>query len=388
MKIQEGKLLKESLSELRDYAVRSFLENSENITSVRPEGILDCIFNVTAETESEIQDLADFLAKQANPEYATGIWQDILYERLGVKRLSSAKASFLIELSGSPNVTVDKNAILIRDEILGTEYENRSDFSFDSVGKANVVFSSINYAKINICENSTFKIVRAPVEVLSLDNTTITDIFAGRDRESDEDYRIRFRNSKALNSKATRRANFANLNKYIDNAASLRILDKNNDLSIPAGKVKITVKHNTTDSVFAQAVFDTFGAGITFIGDTSVIVKDLSNQDVTVKFHNAQTIPICIKATLLIDNSFQETEVFQNIKSEISEYVKKKGFGLESTIYSTEFIVPILNTKGVVAVTEIEIKREPDFNYTDKITLAYDEVPVFTTQNIHLEGEN
>ena len=106
------------------------------------------------------------------------------------------------------------------------------------------------------------------------------------------------------------------------------------------------------------------------------------------KFHNAQTIPICIKATLLIDNSFQETEVFQNIKSEISEYVKKKGFGLESTIYSTEFIVPILNTKGVVAVTEIEIKREPDFNYTDKITLAYDEVPVFTTQNIHLEGEN
>ena len=383
MKIQEGKFVKESLSDLQNYAVADFLVNTENLTSIKDGGVLDCIFSMTAGIESEIQDLTEYLVRQSNPEYVEGIWQDILYERLGVKRIPPAKASFVIALSGAPNTAIDKDTILIRDEFFNIEYKNNYDFCFDNDGNARVTFCSVDYGEFSITENSELKIVRAPSGVVSLDNLAISDVVSGRNKESDDDYRTRFRNSKALNAKATQKANLANLSKYVDNSSFLNILDKNTDLSMPVGEVEIVAKHNTTDRIFAEAIFDTFGAGVKYTGDVSVTLNDLNNQNVTVKFHEAQDVPICIKATLLIDNSVQEVSVFQNIKTEILAYAKKQGFGLESTIYATEFIVPILGVEGVNAVTEIKVKRVSDVNYFDILTLTYDEIPDFAETNIY-----
>ena len=52
------------------------------------------------------------------------------------------------------------------------------------------------------------------------------------------------------------------------------------------------------------------------------------------------------------------------------------------SIFATEFIVPLLNTEGMSAVTAIEIKKTGDADYTDILTLTKYQVPTFDVSNI------
>ena len=150
--------------------------------------------------------------------------------------------------------------------------------------------------------------------------------------------------------------------------------------------VKIVAKPNTTDEVFAQAILDTFGAGIIFQGNTSIILKDSLNNDVTVKYQKADVIPVYLKIKILSKSGFSEESLFDGIKSAVTNYFQKRDFGLGATIYATEFIIPTLGVEGVEAVSEISVKRESGGNYTDIVNLAYDEVPQINESQITTEG--
>ncbi len=386
MEIQNGKLKNLTKEEIRNLLEEEFLSNCENIDSVKKGGILDYIFNLSAETELHLQNLIGYIAEIANPESSEGKLQDSLYERIGVKRLPARKGRFSARVRGVPGKNISHNSILLADSTTKCEFINNGDFTFNQDGIANVIFDSVEYNEDTVTEESEFIIVRAPKTVTSVDNSTVTDIFAGQNRESDDDYRIRFRNSKALNSKATHKANLANLGKYLDNPALLNIIDKNSENSMNPYFVKIVAKPNTTDEVFAQAILDTFGAGIIFQGNTSVLLKDTLNNDITVKYQKAEVIPIFLKIKILSKSGFSEESLFDGIKSAITNYFQKQGFGLGATVYATEFIIPTLEVEGVEAVSNISVKRDSEENYTDIVNLAYNEVPQINESQITTEG--
>ena len=67
---------------------------------IKPEGVIDNIAFSAAVSELLLQEQVAYLAKQFDPETADGFWQDALYERIGIKRLESARTVFTKKVEG------------------------------------------------------------------------------------------------------------------------------------------------------------------------------------------------------------------------------------------------------------------------------------------------
>ena len=349
---------------------------------IKPEGVIDNIFASAAFMEMDAQDQLAFLVKQFDPETAEGIWQDALYERIGVQRLAAEPTRFNLRVVGTNGFSGVAGDITIRSDLTNEEFINTADYTLDTNG-ATLTFECVVPGATVVQTAETFKIVEAPNDVTGLATSGNTSIDIGRNRETDDEFRARFRQSKALDSKATRNANYANLLKYVDNENYLNIYDKKNDNTMAAGTIEIVAKHNTTDENFANAIFNTVADGIDFIGNTSVTLQDASNQNVEIKFNNATETPIEFNITANIKTGYVQQTVFDNAKQSIINYVNNTHiFGLGSKIFATEFIVPLLNTEGMSAVTAIEIKKTGDADYTDILTLTKYQVPTFDVSNI------
>ena len=351
---------------------------------IKPEGIIDNIAESTAFQEMSLQDQIAFLAKQFDPETAEGVWQDKLYERINVYRLPATSTVFTKGILGTAGYQGTAGSITIRNEATGDEFTNSKGYTIEDTGTVNVDFQCIITGVITVNAGDTFQIVEAPNEVTGISTDDATDIAAGRERESDDNFRIRFRTAKAINAKATRNANEANLSSYVDNIAFLKIIDKKTDNEYEAGTLKVIAKHNTTDQNFAVAIFNTVADGIDLLGDDSAVVTDTAGQPVTINWQNAADVAIDIQGTITVRDGYYPNTVITNAKQNILNYIQERVFGLQSIIYATEFIIPIYQTEGIDAVIGVQIKKHSESTFVDNITLELDEVPQFTLGNINL----
>lgn len=388
MEITANEIKTQTFSEiLSDFEKRFQQEYGENF-KIKPNGVLANLVKVAALYELDFQDNLTYFTNQLNPNVSEAIWQDALNERIGVYRLEESSTTFVKEINGTANSKIARKSIIIRSEKTTNDFTNVSDFTTDENGTALVEFEAIKAGDVKISQDEKFRIIRAPSSISSLSETIISTVSTGRERESDDLFRIRYANSKALTAQATGRANLSNLGKLVNDSAYLGIHDRNTDKFIEPHFVKIIAKHNTTDTIFAQAILDTFGTGIKFLGSTSVTVKDANGENIKVKFYKAVDVPIDISIVMKItDGEFEET-VIKDTKEKILEYVEKRIYGLGSIVYATELIIPILTGNiGVEAIEEIAIKRVSEEEYAEVIELDEDEVPVFDFNQIHIEKE-
>ena len=356
-----------------------------NDFTIRPEGVIDNFISTFSILTLKLQEQIADLSSQYDPEKATKEWQDALYERIGVTRLEAQKSTFVLKVQGASNLVCSAGSMTIRSQTDNNEFENISEFTTDSDGVALVDFQCVIDGAIEVKPTDEFLIVTAPDGITSVSQSDDLQFSIGRERESDNEFRIRFRNSKALNAKATRNACLANLSKYVDNIAFLNIIDKNVDDTFAPGTIKIIVHHNTTDNIFASAILDTVALGIQYLGDTSVTLTDTSGKNIVVKFQNADEIELSITAEVKVRNGYYANTVFNKAKENILKYIEERVFGLESIVYATEFIIPILETDGVEAVQSIKVKRTGiDEDYQDNVALTREQVPIFATERIVL----
>lgn len=364
-------------------------EVEENLQSIygadfyiKPEGVIDSIFTSAGFLETDMQEQLAFLAKQFDPESAEGVWQDALYERIGVKRISAQSTTFTKKILGTAGFSGVIGDITIRSNLTQEEFTNKTDYTLDNNGEAVITFECVVTGATNVIANETFTIVEAPQQITDLATSANNNIDLGRNRETDGEFRVRFRNAKGIDAKGTRKANIANLLQYVDNANYLDIIDKKNDATFAAGTLEIIAKHNTTDEIFANAIFNTVADGIDLLGNTTVNVTDESGQTVPITFYKADEPEILITLTIKLKTGFYAAAVNPNVVNAIVNYVNTRGFGLGSLIFATEFVVPVLAVDGVDAVTSIQIKKSTDADYTDSITLTRFEIPDFSQENI------
>ena len=344
---------------------------------IKPEGIIDNIALSCGVLNILIQEQIARLAAEFDPESAKGTWQDALYERIGVSRLEAQKTTFVCKVQGAANLKCAAGSMTIRSKSDKNEFDNISEFVTGEDGTALVDFQCVLDGAIEVKSSDEFDIVIAPDGITAVSPADDIQFAIGRERESDDEFRIRFRNAKATNAKATRNAVFANLSKYVDNVAFLKLLDVNTDKDIPAGAIKIIAHHNTTDNIFAQAILDNICYGPEPLGNTEVTVYDSEDIPVIMRFQKASEIPINITAEIKIRSGYYTNTVFNKVKENILKYIDERVFGLGSIIYATEFIIPILETDGVEAVQSIKVKRNGiDEEYMDNVSLTNEQVPI------------
>ena len=122
------------------------------------------------------------------------------------------------------------------------------------------------------------------------------------------------------------------------------------------GQIKIVVNHNTTDNIFANAIFETVADGIDTVGTTTLTVKDNAGEDVVVNWINASFTQIEINADLKIKEGFLFTTVANNVRSAILNYIENdRIYGLGQTVYANEFIIPAYKVEGVENLTNLQV---------------------------------
>ncbi len=359
-----------------------------NDFTIKPEGVIDNIAVSNSYLNMKLEGQIAFLLKQFDPETAEGEWQDALYERIGLSRKRAAKTAFICNVKGTPALVCPPASLVIRSKTDNSEFENIDEFTITEDGTALVEFQCVVEGAVEVKNSDEFELISAPSGITAVTCGEDIHLILGQDEESDAEFRARFHNSKNYTVKATRNANLSNLSKYVDNIAFLKIIDKKSDNSFEPGDIKIIAHHNTTDEVFAKAIFDTVADGVKYLGDTAVTVYDSYEQPVVIRFQNASEIEVDIMADVKVRSGYYPNTVFNKAKENVLKYIKERVFGLESTIYATEFIVPILETDGVEAVQNIKVKRsDTDVEYLDNVSLTREQIPIFAAERIILNED-
>ncbi len=384
MKIKNGTIASESADEIFDYYNSEFQKKYGSDFSVKKGGLLDSLLNVIIQTELDIQSAIIELSKLFSPDNVELNLQDAMFERIGVHRLGAGAAGFKKEILSDTVIKVEAKQILIRSKSDGSEFYNSDNFITNSSGITPVYFKSVENKKSNISEDEEFNIVYAPVGILTLSDKPAENIVSGADRELDEDYKKRYNNSKSLNSSATYSANFSNLSIYT--GPNLKIIDRNINRLYSAGTVEIIAKHNTTDKIFASAIADTFGLGISYIGNTEEELTDLKGNHFKVRFSNASDVTIDLSLNIKISENYDSQSVINTVKNSIVNYASAK-YKLGDLIYANEFAIPVMMVEGVISADNLLIKKSDMELFQDKLVLSDYEYPNFDVLNITISEE-
>ena len=323
---------------------------------IEAKSVIANIFTTVAFQEMNLQEQIAYLIKQFDPEQAEGDFQDALYERLLVYREKGSKTVVERTILGTAGLSVDAGSMTIRNKATLDEFVNKDTVIIGQDGKVITDFECVLFGPIELPENAEIEVLSMPIGVSGIETGENPKVDLGRNRETDEEYRVKYRKEKSKNAKATRNANYSNLGKYVDDPSYLNIVDKKTDNSMNAGEVKIVANHNTTDTIFANAIFETVADGIDTVGTSTVTVKDNAGEDVTIKWINASFTQIAITGDLKKKQGFLFTSVANAVKAAILEYIQNNRiYGLGETVYANEFIIPVYKVDGVENITNLQV---------------------------------
>ena len=375
--------LEEILNSKTEFA-RKFLGENFNIS---PENVISNIITSISLMESDVESQVASLIKQFDPKTADSIYQDALFERVGLKRIEEAPSSFSINVRGIEGTTVLPNEMIleINSKSEPHRFSNVSEFTFGDSGVSPVEFVSYLNMPVKILSDTEFKITEAPEGVIGVDNHSLCNIKIGRVRESDSEFRKRFEDISNMKVKCTRNSVLTNLSELTGGIDFVSIYDSNTDVSIPAGSILIIANPKVSDEEFGAAVLANTILGINYLGDTTVSVPYGQGHFWDVKFQKAKAVSVQIKVVLKLKTGSYMNNVFSNVKREIVNFVGEKIFGLGANIYSEIFLVPTYAASGVEGVIGINIRKSSDTGWLNALNLNRDEYPVFDLENIYME---
>ena len=351
---------------------------------IQAKSVISNIFTTVAFQEMSLQEQIAFLIKQFDPEQAEDEFQDALYERLLVYRIKAEKTVVERTIVGAAGLSVATGQVSFRNKATLDEFVNKDTVIIGENGSIVADFECVLFGAIDLPENAEIEILSMPIGVTGIETGEEPKIDMGRARETNEEYRARFRKEKSRNAKATRNANYTNLGQYVDDMSYLNIVDKKTDNTMNAGEIKIIVNHNTTDTIFANAIFNTVADGIDTIGTTSLTLKDDANEDVTINWINASFTQIAIEGDLKVKSGFFYQTVANAVKNSILEYVQKRIYGLGQTVYANEFIIPAYEVEGVENLTNLQVGIYGSGNMGDSQTVIDTSLAMFNIDWITL----
>ena len=377
-----------SINSLQDYLseqTEKFRKVFGSEFYIKPEGVIDNIITSMSLSKFLLLHQIAFYIKQISADTAEAEYQDAIFERIGLYRLPSSFTTFKKTIFGIPNTVIPANTLTLSQAITKEEFTNITEIFIDDSGKGTAQFKAEISGEIIVNKNDNFEIIRnTSGGLISLCHEEAFDIETGNEEESDSEFRERFWNAQDTEAKCTRNALIQSLWKYVQHPQYLKVIDGNSDISIDAGKILIIAKPSVSDMDFAKVVLKNTLCGIKFLGNISVDVPLSNGMSREVKFQKAADIPLELNAVIKIKHGYYENSTVAEVCEKILEYIPVRAFGLGSTIYATEFILPILEVDGVEAVTSISVKKSSDAEYTANVELERDELPLFSREAITL----
>lgn len=347
-----------------------------NLDPDTPDGQM---IGILAQMKMDIEELAENIYKQLDPDLATGAWleQRAAYAGL-VRRQASYSYLRSVILTGEPNAQIpagiicsDPNKvrwILVQDVRLNAQGSAQADFRSESLGG------------FNLPQNTPLTI-----ETITLGLQRVTTNEAseqGSDEETDAQLRQRFFISRAKNAKNSVEAIESGIRELPD-VKQVRVMENIEGATdrngVAAHSINVVVEGGE-DNAIAQVIYQNKGAGVGIQGGRSVNIQS-AGVPRTIKFDRATPVDIEIAMRLVRYEDFTEID-----KDEIKRVLAALVFGIGAPVSLSRLYSPI-NTVGGFWVKSLTIARKGQAKRNENVAIGPREVARILHSDIQIEVE-
>lgn len=238
--------------------------------------------------------------------------------------------------------TAGELKIVLADIFLQTTFSTSDNLGVIKVDKlADVV--AVNAGPISQPVNTITQILTSRLGWDSVTNPLAA--VSGRLRETDEELRTRFRNTKFERAGNIVEAVYSALFS-LDDVQQVYIDDNNTDVTnangTPGHSFLVLVDGGTSVEI-ARAIWDNRGAGVASVGNTTVMITDKFGYQREIKFSRPTPVNIYIQLELTTDQNFPE-DGYDQIREAIINYIDGLSIG-QDVLYSRLY-TPINSVKG------------------------------------------
>ena len=327
---------------------------------------------------------------------ASGQDLDNLAKNIGIKRTLATKSIGEIEFSGDEDVKLPKGFLIETKNDPPIQFETTETVTIDSTGNVKASILAVERGSSgNVPANTITQIVNP---VSGLDSiTNIEPTFGGRNKETDTEFRERYKSSVSKPGGSTVdsiRAALLN----IDQVRSAIVIENdttNTVDGIPPKSVEPVVLGGTDDKI-AETIFNSKAGGIKAFGGTIITVKDNASFEHEVGFTRATKINIYINLIVEIAQNDFPIDGKDKIKKEIIKYIGGfdsedllySGADLNEDIYYSKIIDVIHNVSGIKKIEELKMGKNDwgDISgISSKIGISTREVAETSLENIEIE---
>ena len=352
-----------------------------NTSMATPQGQL--VTSLAAMITDERNQMIE-LMNQVDPRYSQGIWQDAIGYIYFMTRKQAAQSTAELTLTGLVGTVVPAGYVF--NDNNGKEWQTKVEAMINSTGQALVDVSCTEYGPVNAALNTITIIPRA---INGLDRVTNAEsALPGREAETRTDFELRRKYSTALNSKNTTAAVFGTVSGlknvvdvYVDAnyTANTKQVGATN-YSMEAHSLLVSVVGGD-DQEIAKAILAKGGSGCSFVGNTTVIVRDTENfssnpPSYEVKFLRPAPVTTFFKVTLE-DASLMSLPDEESIKAAILKdfTAGNTKARIGANVIASRFICSLAKSVEHLSILSIQVSRDGT-NYFDHIAFGVDEFPV------------
>lgn len=332
-----------------------------NVDENTPQGKF---FRINAAAENKLCEIAEDIYYSIAPSTARGISLDRVCEFANITRDSAGYAEHQLKVYGKQGYVIEA----------GTMFKNADEVEFYSVMEAVIETAETQgedekyFAEVIVqCTESgtigNVQDINNTSEVdTNIENVVYQKVIAyGTPIESDPELRDRF--SSTVTGLGTNTTNAIKANVLrLSGINDVIIIDNNTDTDNVLSN-KLTVKSQSyavivhsddmdNDIEIAEAIQEKAPLGIMQSGNKTVVVKDDSNTEHTVKFSYVEPLPVAVTCTCYVTNAFPSDGV-EMIEDNITSYINGLGIG-EEIIFSRLYDF-IYNVTGVHKVSDLTL---------------------------------
>ena len=216
----------------------------------------------------------------------------------------------------------------------------------------------------------------------------------GRNRETDEELRIRRRSNLGGLGKGTEEAIRHNIMQYVPNVTAVTLFSNRTDAVDSSGRLPHsfeTIVAGGTDDDVAKMIWDCMPAGIQPVGNKTVVIQDSTGRNQTIQFSRPSNIYIWlqISLTLYSEEKFPVDGV-QQVKNNIIAYsLSEYQAGVDvifQRLLSPVYAVPGIGSADILTGKSDSLSTPPASYSRSNIAIASNEIAVFNANIIAISN--
>ena len=352
--------------------------------TIKKEGVVDNVFATICNAFISLEDKVAYALKNKNPYEAEGQWQDDLYSLVGLLRNYATHTVVTRTIEGTVGLTIEPNELVFR-TAQNDEFYLNTAVTLGNDGKATGSFTAYGSGAIDCPIDTNLTIVSAPTGVLGVYYSEGNLTVIGDDYEDDTEFRLRWlaTNSIKPTAKTSGGMRSALLPLCNNNPNNINIRQNRNTqkyLTMPLHTMEIVLKSAESDETIANAIFNNLTDGVGLYGNTTVIVKDDENEDVSIKFTRPSELPIYFNIEIVLKPDYYIANVYKEIKDAI---VNNYNYNMGERVVANDFYQYINAVEGVDYVTTLEVGTD-GITYYPTVAIDYDEYTTVRADDIEI----